>query len=134
MKYFKFFILFITMGIVQGCPDEDDGIVVAKFRLINKTDTPIYVYESISKYEVKINEINYSTIRDININPNQEKVFSLFDGQMDDKEKFYFFIFNDSAINDYSWEEIQEQHLYKKYAFTLEDLNTMNWELEYDGN
>ena len=81
------------MGIVQGCPGEDDGIVVAKFRLINKTDTPIYVYESISKYEVKINEINYSTIRDININPNQEKVFSLFDGQMDDKEKFYFFIF-----------------------------------------
>lgn len=82
MKYFKFFILFITMGIVQGCPGEDDGIVVAKFRLINKTDTPIYVYESISKYEVKINEINYSTIRDININPNQEKVFSLFDGQI----------------------------------------------------
>ena len=39
------------------------------------------------------------------------------------------------TIDNYSWEEIQEQNLYdKRYSFTLDELNAINWELVYDGN
>lgn len=134
MKYLKFLVLFLTMGILQGCPSEDDGVVISKLRLINKVDEPIFIYEFIAKHEMAVNEVNYNTLKDIKLDPDQKKEFSLFQGQLDNNEKFYFFIFKESIVNDYSWEQIQEQHLYKKYAFTLEDLKNMNWEIVYNGN
>lgn len=135
MKYFKFLVLFITTGMLQGCPSVDhDGVIIANFRLINELDESIFIYEFITKHDMQIDEVNYSTLRQIKVNTNQEKKFYIFEGQMDNNEKFNFFIFKESIVDDYSWEQIQEQQLYKKYAFTFDELKAMNWELVYNGN
>lgn len=50
-------------------------------------------------------------------------------------EKLYLFIYKQSTLDNHPWEEIQEQNIYDKlYVLTLNELNTMNWQVVYDGN
>lgn len=133
MKYFKFLLLFIIAGALQGCPGEDDGIVIGKLKLKNISEETIYLFEFIANYEVGIEEVNYSTLKDLKIDNGQEIEYPFYEGNFNNGKKFYLFIFEQSILDDYTWEEIQELELYARYSFTLEELQAMNWELVYDG-
>lgn len=133
MKYFKILILFITMGMLQACPGEGDGIVIEQLKIRNTSQKTIYLFEFLSNYEIEIGEVNYNTIRQLKIGYGQEIEYPFYEGNFNNGKKFYLFIFEQSILDDYTWEEIQELELYARYSFTLEELQAMNWEIVYTG-
>ena len=47
-------------------------------------------------------------------------------------QKIYFFIFNDSIVSKYSYDEIRDKRLFEKcLIYTLNDLKQNNWTITY---
>jgi len=128
MKYFKFLLLFITMGILQGCPGEDDGLV-----LINGLTLKNISGETVS--EVNSSNLYFNQLIELKNNSNYQRCKYYTQQFKTGDEKIWILIYKQSTIDNHSWKEIQEQNLYdKRYSFTLDELNAMNWEVVYDGN
>lgn len=137
MKYFKFLILFISMGMLQGCPGEDDGLILINgLTIVNKSGKTIY-YDcfEVSKTEINSSNLFFSRLSQLPDNSSYERCRYYTEQFKDGDEKVWILIYKQSTIDNHSWEEIQEQNLYdKRYSFTLDELNAMNWQLVYDGN
>lgn len=135
MKYFKFLIFFLTMGMLQGCPKvDDDEILAGKLLIRNSSNEAFYYYEDFSINMLNSSDINFNRLKEQLLIVDNVKEINIYQYHFEKNERLYLFIFKESIVNDYSWGQIQEQHLYKKYAFTLNELNAMNWEVVYDGN
>ncbi len=135
MKYFKFLLLFITMGLLQACPTPDDEIIVGQIMLKNNIEESIYFYEDISDHELFSNNISQYRLTKQKILSRETKNIKVYEYYFENNKKLYVFIYKQSTLDNYTWEEIQEQNLYdKRYSFTLDELKAMNWELVYDGN
>ena len=134
MKYFKFLMLFVFMTLLQGCPENMDGTIIGKLRINNLSNESIYFFDFVSSNEIEIEQVVYEYIKDIKIDSNHQLIYDVFEGQTTHGKKLYFFFFKETVLDNHTWEEIQQQHLYKKYSLTLDELNAMNWELIYDGN
>lgn len=53
--------------------------------------------------------------------------------RLEDKKARLFIVQKDS-VDKYGWKEIFKKNIYnKKYLFTIEDLDKINWEIEYKG-
>jgi hypothetical protein len=51
-----------------------------------------------------------------------------------DNQKLRYYIIKKDSVDKYGWKEIFKKNIYnKKYLFTIEDLNKINWEIEYKG-
>lgn len=95
----------------------------------------IYIYRGVSPNEIKSVDVKFS-YTDL-IKSNQKEHYSYYESafKVDYNKKLWILIYKQSTIDNHSWEEIQEQNLYdKRYSFTLDELNAMNWELVYNGN
>ena len=135
MKYFKFLILFITMGLLQACPTSDDEILAGKLLIKNSSNEPFYYYEDFSINILNTTDINFNRLKAQQLIVDNAKEINIYHYHFEKNESLYIFLFKESTINDHSLEEIQEQNLYdKRYCFTLDELNAMNWELVYNGN
>lgn len=138
MKYFKFFILFITMGIVQGCPKvDDDDILVGTINIVNDSEETIYCgCPFVSENVINFNDFSENFVREIKISAKSERKYSYYGNQFKGNynKKIWILIYKQSTLDNHTWEEIQDQNLYdKRYSFTLDELNAMNWEVVYDG-
>jgi len=52
-----------------------------------------------------------------------------------DSQKIRYYIIKKDSIDKYGWKEIFKKNIYnKKYLFTIEDLDKLNWTITYDGN
>jgi len=135
MKYFKFLLLFITMGLLQACPTPDDEILAGKLLIKNSSNETLYYYEDFSINTLNTAHINYNRLKAQILMVADVKELNIYQYHFEKNERLYIFLFKESTINDQSWEEIKEQNLYdKRYSFTIDELNAMNWELVYDGN
>ena len=139
MKYFKFLMLFITMGMLQGCPKvDDDDILVGTINIFNNSEDIIYCgCPFVSENEINSEDLDENLVREIKIFPKSQRIYSYYKRQFDKNynRKIWILIFKQSTLDNHTWEEIQEQNLYdKRYSFTLDELNAMNWELVYNGN
>ena len=140
MKYIKLLLLFAFMTLLQGCPKlDDDDILVGTINIVNDSNETIYYV----CWKVSETEINSADIKSLNALSTIEAKKSSDDGcsfyknqfKGDYNKKIWILIYKQSTIDSHSWEEIQKQNLYdKRYSFTLDELNAMNWEVIYDGN
>jgi hypothetical protein len=52
-----------------------------------------------------------------------------------DDQKIRYYIVKKDSVDKYGWKEVFSKNIYnKKYLFTIEDLDKMNWTITYDGN
>jgi hypothetical protein len=52
-----------------------------------------------------------------------------------DNQKIRYYIIKKDSVDKYGWKEIFKINIYnKKYLFTIEDLDKINWTITYDGN
>lgn len=51
-----------------------------------------------------------------------------------ENKKARLFIIQKDSVDKYGWKEIFKKNIYnKKYLFTIEDLDKINWQIEYKG-
>lgn len=51
-----------------------------------------------------------------------------------DNQKLRYYIIKKDSVDKYGWKEIFKKNIYnKKYLFTIEDLDKINWQIEYRG-
>lgn len=51
-----------------------------------------------------------------------------------DNQKIRYYIIKKDSVDKYGWKTILSNNIYnKKYLFTIEDLDKINWEIEYKG-
>lgn len=51
-----------------------------------------------------------------------------------DDQKIRYYIIKKDSVDKYGWKEIFKKNIYnKKYLFTIEELDKINWEIEYKG-
>ena len=148
-KGFVFFILFI----LSSCMDKIDKRKLIIYNNSNKviysvisSNDSIYNLENYDDFVYKGNYI-YTKEGDIKlfgftgINP-KEKLpsnggstkWDVYFESIDDKKIRLFIIYKDS-VEKYGWKEILSKNIYnKKYLFTIEDLDKINWEIDYKGD
>ncbi len=52
-----------------------------------------------------------------------------------DIKKIRLYIIATDSVDKYGWKKIFKENIYnKKYLFTIEDLDKINWEIEYKGD
>ncbi len=136
MKYFKFLMLFILMGVLQGCPGEDDGLILINGLTLKNISGETIYYDcyNVSASEVNSSNLYFYQLIELKNNSNYQRCKYYIQQFKTGEEKIWILIYKKSTIENYSWEEIQEQNLYdKRYSFTLDELNAMNWQLVFDG-
>ena len=135
MRYFKFLFLFVCTILLQACPTPNDEVLAGKLSLKNNSSEDFYYYEDFSINMLNSTDINFNRLEAQRLTVNNVKEVNIYQYHFEKNQKLYLFIFKQSTIDNHSWEEIQEQNLYdKRYSFTLDELNAINWELVYDGN
>jgi len=51
-----------------------------------------------------------------------------------DSQKIRYYIIKKDSVDKYGWKQIFKKNIYnKKYLFTIEDLDKINWQIEYKG-
>jgi hypothetical protein len=66
-------------------------------------------------------------------NGDRPRYWDTFFNTLEDKKARLFIVQKDS-VDKYGWKEIFKKNIYnKKYLFTIEDLDKINWEIEYKG-
>ncbi len=135
MKYLKFLVLFLTMGMHQACPGEDDEILAGKLLITNSSDEDVYYYEDFYVKLLNASGVNLDRLKAQRLIVDNVKELKIYQYHFEKNEKLYLFIYKQSTLDNHPWEEIQEQNIYDKlYVLTLNELNTMNWQVVYDGN
>lgn len=147
-KGFVFFILFI----LSSCIDKIDkrNLIICNnsnkviYSVISSNDS-IYNLGNYDDFVYKGNYI-YTKEGDIKmvgftaINP-KEKLpsnggstkWDVYFESIYDK-KIRLFIIKKDSVDKYGWKEILKKNIYnKKYLFTIEDLDKINWTITYDG-
>ena len=134
MKYFKFLMLFVFVGIFQACPVDDDEILAGTLVIMNDSNESVYCYEDFSVNEITISDINYERLKNQVLAANNSTSIKIYQYHFEKNEVLRIFFYKQSTLDNYSWEEIQEQNIFDaRYSFTLEELQAMKWELVHDG-
>ena len=113
---------------------------------LSKTDTVFDIETSkILKYELdgkdvlKI-DVSYSFIDSLNINKTHRIDSRPFDWKSyydpyNKGNKMRLYIIKKDSVDKYGWEGIYKHNIYnKKYTLDIDDLDSLNWTIEYKGN
>jgi len=136
MKNLKLYSI-ILLSLLTSCMDINDsrGIITH-----NKSNNSIYCFylqhdltkmDSVPQYsfpphETKANEDDINLI----VKPRWEEYIKTCDNQ-----KIRYYIIKKDSVDKYGWETIFRKNIYnKKYLFTIEELDRLNWTIAYEGN
>jgi hypothetical protein len=152
-KLLKTIFIFLLFFILSSCAfDKIDKRNIMIYNNSNKiiysvisSNDSIYNLENFDDFVYKGNYI-YTKEGDIKwfgftgINPKDKlqsdggsTKWDVYFESIDDKKIRLFIIYKDS-VEKYGWKTILSKNIYnKKYYLTIEDLDKMNWEIEYKG-
>ncbi len=137
LKRFTLFVCIITS--FYGCPDRELEID-STIEFTNNSDEVIIYYEEFKKpNDTALNSNSYfPTSQQIEMAsiPADDVVFiegpyvSLFESL--ENEVLMIFLFSKDTIDQVPWDRIRDEYLIlRRYDLTLEDLEAMNWTIEY---
>ncbi|RRJ87101.1 hypothetical protein [Flavobacterium macacae] len=135
MKFFLSYILVIFLFI--SCIDKIDS---REFEVINNSNQSIYTIihkvniedDTINKYGFVgdfTDSILSNTIKEINRPIDWGRYMNKSYGM-----KFRLYLIKKDSIDKYGWEGIRKKNIYnKKYILDIDDLDSLNWRIKYDG-
>jgi len=135
MRFFNKFILILIISNSCIGHKSDNRFIIT----YNNSKTDIYCFF----LEHDLNNTKYLSKVDIyqkSVNPNSESsnhvnklTWEEYIKTCDDKKIRYYIIIKDS-VDKYGWDKVIKKNIYsKKYLFTIEDLDKINWQVEYKG-
>ena len=136
MKLLQFILIIGLIFILTACPEKDlsspDSTIVFinnttdtlqfydEFRMLSDTALPTYTIRYYEKTkllpfsETKYPDAFIRTFNDL------------------DNHVLMIFLFKKSELDNYSWEEVQNDYrILKRYDLSLQDLENNNWTIEY---
>ncbi|HQZ25121.1 MAG TPA: hypothetical protein PLD18_07450 [Flavobacterium sp.] len=132
MKLLKIYCL-ISFLFLLSCGHKTDGrCIITKNKSKNKIyclfiDRELNTIDSIPK--IRKETIPQEKNIDCIIVPYWEEYIKTCDDQ-----KIRYYIIKKDSVDKYGWKTIFAKNIYnKKYLFTIEDLDKINWEIEYKG-
>jgi len=139
MKLIKSLIICCCLILLFGCPDKDlkDDSVIT---LINNSSENVVFYEeykqivdtslAISSYYPTNPQIVAASIMSGNSIQNNGPYIELFSGLND--KVLMIYLFSRDTLEQVPWRRIRDEYLVlRRYDLTLEDLEAMNWLIEY---
>lgn len=141
MKSFLTFLTIFLVFFIISCDSTD-----SRFVIVNKTNRPLFyttsAYDTIegrSPFQKFIEISNNDTIwieSDYFIKPfGEKKKMVMSDWEETIRNNFgghiRVFIFDADTVQKYNWEDIKVNNKYfKKYEYTVDELNKINWKTE----
>lgn len=132
MKTFKLFLLSsILIAFVTACPKQDNPDM--NYSIVNKCHEKIYLFQNNTDTIITPKSFPKQTIMQVNIPIKDTVLFMYHTSFFNNNRKLNILIYKESTLNQYSWQEIQEQNIFdKRYVLTLEELKAMNYTIVYE--
>lgn len=135
MRFFYKFILILIIPISCIGHKADNRFIIT----YNNSKTEIYCFflehnlnniKGLSKFDFYQKSVNpYKESSDHVNKLTWEEYIKTCDNQ-----KIRYYIIKKDSVDKYGWKKIFNKNIYnKKYLFTIEDLDKINWEIEYKG-
>ncbi len=131
MKSLKLFLsLSILIVFTTACPKQDNPDMY--YSIVNKCHEKIYLFQNTID---SVMTSGYSTHQPLEFINSQDTLKSpYYTILFNNNRKLNILIYKESTLNQYSWQEIQEQNIFdKRYVLTLEELKAMNYTIVYEG-
>ncbi|MFB9079323.1 hypothetical protein ACFFLS_01595 [Flavobacterium procerum] len=126
-------LIFISALFFQGCPSETDETPDRTFFIVNNSTETISVFYIFSESELMPNRFDVKPT--LQIMPEIEYEEFLKYDDFDKNRKLRILIYKQSTLENYTWNEIRKLGMYDmKYDFTLEEMKSINYKINYDGN
>lgn|SRR5690554_2027689 len=133
MKQIKFFSIITLTLFLFSCPSDDDYQKTDFLTIKNSSDTNVFIFKrafNSTLYSYPPSENNDNLI----LSNNEIVQGEEFNEILSDDGVLYIWLFDEEVINNNSWEDIVDNDMYLiRYELTFQDLEDMNWEIEYDG-
>ena len=135
MKKICFHLLLLMSGFIfQACPllysDDPD----MHCNIVNKCNEKIYPVFNVPDTIISPKSFPFETIMVEHIDSGDTLKFPCHSKLFDNNRKLNILIYKASTLNEYSWQEIQEQNIFdKRYVLSLDDLKAINYTVVYDG-
>lgn len=135
MKFFYKFILILIIPISCIGHKEDNRFIIT----YNNSQKDIYCF--FLQHELyRMDSLSKFDFPQILVNP-KEEFFDHINGQTweeyiktCDNQRIRYYIIKKDSVDKYGWKDIFKKNIYnKKYLFTIEDLDKINWQIEYTG-
>lgn len=130
-------LLFCIMLISAACSDDNNNCHSC-IKIVNKSSTSIYYYESLHYPDTSINNYNPSKAGSFfkveSNSTNDDITSSCFeaDFRINPYGKIIYFIYDAHTIETVPWDTIKKKYMIlKRYDLSLDDLNKMNWTITY---
>ncbi len=134
--------IFLTalLVLMNACgPERDLANCHSSVSIANKSNKTIYFYAG------SLPETNYNPIRSgdyfkISIGASKKDGFGRDKGCYEElfsenNNKLYYTIFDEQVLLNNTWEDVVANDLVlKRYSFTLQEMQAVNWTITYDGN
>jgi len=133
----NYIFLIVVIFLVISCVDKVD---TQNLTIKNTTERDIYTIISKIKNEDSLNDYGFfGDFRDSLVNNSFKSINRPIDWKWYIENsighKFNLYIIKKDSVDEYGWEEIHTKNLYnKKYLLDIDDLDSLNWTIEYNGN
>ena len=131
-------IFFILLILLVGCTDKVDDKYIFYKNNSNDTIYSVIYYGELNQY--KFIEYQFSGIckDSIPAHTNVEIKGPIHWEsylKISESESVNFYIILKDSVDKYGWEGIHKYNIYnKKYTLDIDDLDSLNWTIEYNGN
>lgn len=135
MRFFNIFILILIISISCIGHKSDNRFIIT----YNNSKADIYCFflerelnniESLSKFDFSQKSVNPNEESSDHVNKSTWEEYI----KTCDNQKIRYYIIKKDSVDKYGWKQIFKKNIYnKKYLFTIEDLDKINWQIEYKG-
>jgi|GEM_PF-6406186 len=129
----KTILLLTLLFVMTGCPGDDVDFPYY-IKLSNQSGEAVFYHKLGAVQDVYSSGFTASPMRSITSGMSTDTGFR--DTEISGEKSLYLLLYKKSTLDNYTWEEIQQQNLHDaRYKFsTIEELQSINFEIIYDGN
>ncbi|MEP7093386.1 MAG: hypothetical protein ABI793_04945 [Flavobacterium sp.] len=134
------FIMALATLFVSCAPEKDDANCHGAVTIINNSNKVIYFEGGSATPEIGYNPLKSGGYFKIVPGASKYDPFGRHRGCYEDlfaenNNKLYYLIFDEEVLKSEPWDSIVKyDKVLKRYSFTVEEMNDVNWKIIYDGN
>ncbi len=126
----KIVFIVIMSFILMGCPDPDE-CCDSTITIINNSQGDVIPWEAYSDVDTTISFVLPQNA-EIILAESELRIEGNFINTMQNGSTMRLFLFSRDTVDQVSWERIRDEYLIlRRYDLTLEDLESMDWIVEY---
>lgn len=136
MEKMKILILFAISFMIMGCPEPDEYQPDEELQIMNNSAEALIHFTTFSELSDTLlsqsNPFNNIDLGIFTVESNSSKIIDIDTGFLEESGGLHIHFFSRDTVEQVPWERIRDEYLVlRRYDLTLEDLEAMNWIIEY---